>query len=124
MKRNSGNGKNALEWSVFALSLLLVAAMFAVLAVDAATWRGRPAALEASLGPAEKSAGGVRFPVHVINRGDLAAVDVQVEVAADDGSRARLIFDFVPGKGARRGSAVFSAGVTRATVATISAAEP
>jgi len=107
---SESHGKNALEWAVFGLSSVLVAAMVTVLAIHAADWHERPPDLAASLGERQVKDGLVTFPVEVINRGDVAANQVEVEVARTSGSmehRARVLLDFVPRHGKRRGQVSF-----------------
>ena len=103
--------KNALEWTVFALSAALVVALVGVLAWSAREADGPPR-LVVVVGQAQPHAGGgVAFPVTVRNDGPETAAEVEIEVAGDGGeaSRARIRFDYVPRHSERRGMAVFAA---------------
>ncbi|MCW1924738.1 hypothetical protein OKA05_19390 [Luteolibacter arcticus] len=103
-------GKNALEWTVFGLSCLLVISMIAVLAVAAAGWQDQPPALSAKLGEPEIKERLVTVVVEVTNHGDIAASEVKVEVtrtAGGIGHQASVMLDFVPRHGTRRGQVSF-----------------
>ncbi len=103
-------GKNALEWTVFGLSALLVLTMIVVLAVEAAGWQGRPPALAATLGEPEFKDRIVTVAVEVTNHGDIAASEVEVEIVQSSGGRERracVLIDFVPRQGKRRGQVSF-----------------
>lgn len=78
-KPGSG-GKNALEWAVFALSLLLVGAVLGFLGFDALSGRPTPPRLEISLGEPMKAGNRVLVPVNVENRGRTTAGGVEIEV--------------------------------------------
>lgn len=103
-------GKNALEWTVFGLSAILVLGVMIVLALDALDWKGGPARLEAKLGSPLQENGTLVVPVEITNHGDIAAVDVQVEVEGGEGTKpASLTLDFVPRGATRGGHVVFPA---------------
>ena len=103
-------GKNALEWTVFAASALLILAMFAVLALEAMQWEERPPSLAVTLGTPETKEGRRIIPVEVANHGDVAATDIRIELAGDDGQRAQVLMDFIARHGTRRGRVSFPAG--------------
>jgi uncharacterized protein (TIGR02588 family) len=103
-------GKNGLEWVVFGISFALVVATIAVLAMHAANWQERPPDLAAKLGEPQLQDGRVTVPVEVTNHGDIAASEVEIEVARTAGGaeqQASVSFDFVPRQGTRRGQVSF-----------------
>ncbi len=103
-------GKNALEWSVFTGSCLLLAGVIAVLVKEALAWDDTPARLEATLGPPTAEHDRIHVPVELVNRGDQVAEHVQLEVLRQSSSgdqRAMLSFDFVPRDATRRGRVNF-----------------
>ena len=104
------NGKNALEWSVFAVSFLLVVGLIAVLAFEAAVWTERPPELTTRLATPEIKNGQVTVTVEVTNHGDVAAADVRIELTrttAGIDHHTFVLVDFVPRHGTRRGHASF-----------------
>lgn len=107
---NSPPGKNALEWTVFTCSFLLLAGVVAVLAREALARDDTPARIEAILGPPEPRRGWIHVPVELSNRGDQVAENVQLEVLRQSPAgdqRAVLSFDFVPRDATRRGRVIF-----------------
>jgi uncharacterized protein (TIGR02588 family) len=103
-------GKNALEWVVFGISSALVAATMAVLAMHAASWQERPPELSAKLGEPDLEDRRLTVAVEVTNHGDVAASAVEIEVVRTAGgteNRARVLLDFVPRHGTRRGQVAF-----------------
>lgn len=93
--------KNALEWTVFGVGLLLVVALAAVLVVEAFQGPGTKADLRVRLEAPEKIPGGYRTHVTVENRGDEPTMAVRVKV--DD---ADLDLDYVPRRSTRKGYVV------------------
>jgi uncharacterized protein (TIGR02588 family) len=103
-------GKNALEWAVFGISSVLVAATMAVLLMHTVSWQERPPELAAKLGEPGLKDRIVTVTVEVTNHGDVAASEVEVEIARSAGSseqRASVLLDFVPRHGTRRGQVSF-----------------
>ncbi|QJE97357.1 hypothetical protein [Luteolibacter luteus] len=103
-------GKNALEWTVFTFSTLLVGAIIVLLGVDTLRWKEGPARLEIVKGDAKTEDGQLRVPIHIINRGETVAVNVTVEVtdtSSAQGKNATVNFDFVPRGAMREGRAIF-----------------
>lgn len=103
-------GKNALEWTVFTGSCLLLAGVVAVLVKEALAWDDSPARLEAALGTPAAEHDRIHLPVELSNRGDQVAEQVQLEVLRQSPSgeqRAVLSFDFVPRDATRRGRVSF-----------------
>ncbi len=104
--------KNALEWTVFAVSAALVLALVAVLGWNATESDGPPRLVVVVGTAAPREGGGVAVPVTVRNDGPETAAEVEVEVMEDGGDaamRARIRFDYVPRHSERRGMAVFEA---------------
>jgi uncharacterized protein (TIGR02588 family) len=102
--------KNWLEWSVFAVSLLLVASVIAYLAYDAATLGDSPPTMQVVLGTPEQRAGAYAVPVSVTNRGDQTAEGVVVEVVLERGAEqehAQFEIAFVPRGSTRKGWVMF-----------------
>jgi uncharacterized protein (TIGR02588 family) len=102
--------KNWLEWSVFAVSLLLVAGVIAYLAYDAATLGHTPPSMEVRLGAPEQRASAYAIPVSVTNQGDQTAEGVVVEVVLERGEQqeqAQFELAFVPRRSTRQGWVTF-----------------
>ena len=102
--------KNWLEWSVFAVSLLLVVGVFAYLVYDAATLGDRPPSIEVQLGAPEQRADAYAVPVSVTNQGDQTAEGVIVEVVLERGAeqeQAQFEIAFVPRGSTRNGWVTF-----------------
>ena len=103
-------GKNALEWSVFALSCLLVLGTFAVLIHGMAVWQDAPARLTARAGEAYQEAGHVWVPIVVVNEGDHSAVNVEIEVVSTSPageSKAAFTVEQIPRGSEREGQVSF-----------------
>ena len=101
-----------MEWTVFAVSTLLVLAVMAVLGMEALRWGGKPAHLEIKRGDIVMERGRLCLPVTVTNTGDSVAVNVNETVAARGPGGERsvdLIFDFIPRGATREGRAAFPA---------------
>lgn len=102
----SSHKKNVLEWSIFGLSLVLLAAVLAALAHQALTIGEEPARLSITLGTPVVGHGQVRIPLKVSNDGDSPAVAVAIEVTGMlDGAReaSPLTFDYIPRHAHRAG---------------------
>lgn len=108
--------KNWLEWSVFALGLVLLIGTVGYLGYEASVHGRKPAALSVTLGEPwspDSNPASVVVPVTVHNEGGHTAVDVTVEVALTDprasepGERRQLGFAFVPRHSSRSGALVF-----------------
>lgn len=98
--------RNAVEWLVFGLGTALTFAAAGFLIVDAFDGASE-IRVEATVGDATPNAGGLEIPVHVLNTGGAAAVDVQVEVCGGEGECRTLLFPEVPSESEREGMAVF-----------------
>lgn len=99
--------KHPLEWAVFALSAILVAATVGYLAWDAVRGEDSPPLLSVEIGKPEPHAGSWLVPVKVRNDGHRTAEGVRVEVTLEAPGAApeRADFDiaFVPRQSEREG---------------------
>lgn len=103
--------KNAIEWSVFAVSAFIVALAVGYLVVAALRGEKGPPDLHITTGAAQATHGGHRIEVKVENNGDVSAEQVRVEIVLrrgeDEVERAELDFTYVPRKSARSGWVTF-----------------
>lgn len=102
------SSKNLLEWTVFAISSVLVLGILACLTLAAFTVKEEPARLRVETGKPVVENGWLRIPVSVSNDGDRVAanVDLQVTIGSGDSRReAGFSVDFIP-RGATRTGAV------------------
>jgi uncharacterized protein (TIGR02588 family) len=99
--------KNALEWTVFAVGLVLVLATLGYLVRESVASGDEPPDVAVRLGSARPSQHGWLLPVEVTNVGSSTAEDVRVPIALDlpDGTReeAELDIAFLPPESKRRG---------------------
>ncbi len=108
--------KNWLEWSVFAVGMVLTTGTIGFLAWDAATSTGAPPGIEVRLGSPRRSVAGGQesfvVPVTAINHGEQAAEGVSIEVslerAGHQPEQAELEFAFLPRHSQREGSVTFA----------------
>lgn len=104
--------KNALEWTVFGISLVLVLATLGLL-VSAAIFTGKgPARLSVRTGESHVDGGRLVIPVTVINKGAEVAENVEVSVTVGEGDarqEASFTLDFVPRDATREGVVSFPA---------------
>lgn len=102
--------KNALEWTVFGVSLVLVMATLAYLAREVVTTGSRPPELVVQLGTPRPVTHGFQVPVTVLNRGDHVAEGVNVVitlVAKAEREEAVLNLAFLPRQSKREGWVTF-----------------
>ena len=103
--------KNALEWTVFAMSLVLIAGALAVLLYSGARFRSETPELTVVVGPASATPAGYRSLITVKNSGGRTAEQARVEVVLRKGEeeieRSELTFPFVPRRSLREGYVVF-----------------
>ncbi len=100
--------KNALEWNVFAVSLLLVGGVVGYLVVRSFQEHNAPPHLSVFLGTPQVHNGRYALPVRVHNAGNQTAA--QVEIVVTSGSeRTTLTLQYVPRHSAREGTAFFDA---------------
>lgn len=113
--------KNALEWAVFAASVIVIVAVAGQLAVSAFRQKTSPPDLHVATERPVPTHGGWRVAVLVRNTGDQTAEQVKVEVALRRGGeeveRAELDIVFVPRKSSRRGWVTFRSDPGGCTVA-------
>lgn len=75
--------KNWLEWTVFGLSAVIILAVVAVLAFEAATVADSPPQLSISLGDAVTQPAGYSIPLTVENTGGNTAENVNLELTIE-----------------------------------------
>lgn len=99
--------KNRLEWTVFAIGLVLVLATLGYLVRESIVGDGGPPEVVARLGGPRPSEGGYLVPVEVANLGRTTAEDVLVPIFLEmpDGAReeAELNIAFLPRDSKRNG---------------------
>lgn len=104
--------KNAVEWSVFGASAIVIVALVGVLIHGVLTSTNTPPELRVTAGRTIATQGGFTVPVAVSNDGDTTAEQAKIEVrllaGSDEVEKAELTFAFVPGKSKRNGWVVFS----------------
>ncbi len=97
--------KNMLEWLVFGVSAVAIAAVLTALLAGGKPTGDSPPMLKVTVGAPLVIASGYRVPVIVENSGDRTAEDAHIEVALTDGEqvveRGELTIAFVP-RGSRR----------------------
>jgi uncharacterized protein (TIGR02588 family) len=104
--------KNWLEWTAFAVGLVLVLGTLGYLAYDGFTMEDQPPYLEIRLGAPLARENAFLVPVAVTNRGDQSAEDVRVEVVLAHGQtdeRGELDMAFLPRGATRHGWVTFHA---------------
>ena len=102
--------KNSLEWTVFALGLMLVTATVAYLVREMVTTGSRPPELAVTLGPPRPVTHGFQVPVTVVNRGDRVAEGASVMitlVTKAEREEAVLNIAFLPHQSKREGWVTF-----------------
>ena len=104
--------KNWVEWTVFAVSLVLVASALSYLVYDGATMGSEPPSLEVRLGTPEQRPHNFIVPVTVTNHGDETAEGITVEVSMEDAgggepARGELTIAFLPRRATREGFVTF-----------------
>ena len=103
--------KNAVEWTVFALSALIVAGLIGYLVTAAVRERKMPPDLHITTAPAIGTHAGHKIEVNVKNLGDMSAEQVRIEIALRRGDeeieRAELDIIYVPRKSERTGFVTF-----------------
>lgn len=102
--------KNALEWAVFALSLVLVLATFGYLIRESLTTEQVPPEVVATLGPPRRGAGGHLVRVTAENRGGGTAEEVRITVRLEgtgEPEEVVLLFPYLARGGSRSGWVTF-----------------
>jgi len=111
--------KNALEWSVFGLSLAIVAGVIGMLIYQALTVGEEPARLTVEMGEPLASHRQIRLPLRVINEGDLPAIRVEVEVTGmleGKETASTVTFDYIAHRTQREGWVSFPGEVVPAAL--------
>lgn len=92
--------KNWLEWSIFAISLVVVLGTAGVLFYELFTLGEQPADPQMELGPPQAHTGYYAVPVTVRNRGNETAQNVHLAVtlqlSGEESERADFILDYLP----------------------------
>lgn len=117
-EQQSKDKKNALEWSVFGISLLMVLLVLGYLVYHAFENRELPPMLEVVYSPDPTPYSPYRYQVTTYNKGGSTAEQVLVKVIMkDNGSileEASLIFSWIPQTSKRVGWVIFSQNPARA----------
>jgi uncharacterized protein (TIGR02588 family) len=112
-------GKNRLEWAVFAVSLVIVVGVLALLVRAAVLWPGGPPRLSVELGQATSDGDAWVVPVRLVNQGGSSAEHIVVEVTSG-AETVELELERIPRGGSVRGWVGFTApprpGETKARV--------
>jgi uncharacterized protein (TIGR02588 family) len=99
--------KNALEWTVFAIGLVLVLATLGYLIRESIVSGDGPPDVAVELGPPRPSRHGYLLPVEVTNSGGTTAEDVRIPIFLElpDGRREEAEMDiaFLPPDSKRKG---------------------
>lgn len=103
---DESRGTNWLEWTAFALGVLITVSVIGYLGVQIVTGSDEPAALRVTLqAPEEPSAeisgATVLIPIEVENKGGRVAEEAVIEVCAGSESCGTVSFAYIP-KGSKR----------------------
>ncbi|MBA2432150.1 MAG: hypothetical protein H0V56_08550 [Chthoniobacterales bacterium] len=102
--------KNWLEWTVFALSALLIAGVLGFLIYESATIGQSPPDIHVRLGHPEARSGHFAVPMEILNTGDQTAEGVNIEVVLRAGGReetGNFEIQFLPRRGSREAWVTF-----------------
>ena len=102
--------KNALEWSVFVVALVLVAAVLVYLVRESLTAVEAPPEVVVTVGEPRPGAGGHMVPVTAENRGGETAEEVQVTLRLEmsgESEDAVLVFPYLARESRRSGWVTF-----------------
>ena len=111
--------KNWVEWTVFAVGLVLVLFALGYLAYEGATMGSEPPSVEVRLGTPAQGAHNFIVPVTVTNHGDETAEGIAVEVSLENAGgggggaggaepvRGELTIPFLPRRATREGFVTF-----------------
>lgn len=107
-------GKNAVEWTVFAFSCVLVTLVLGYLVYLSFASESSPAPqFRVTLGQIIERDGQIWVAVTVENRGAITANNVEVEVERKNGQSAGFTLPHVPRHGKREGWVAFDPPLTR-----------
>jgi uncharacterized protein (TIGR02588 family) len=102
--------KNWLEWAVFAVSALLIAAVISFLVYETATIGNAPPDIHVQIGTPEARTGYFAVPIEVMNKGDQTAEGVHIEVVLKSGGEEEtgdFEIAFLPRRGSREAWVTF-----------------
>ena len=112
--------KNWLEWTVFALSALLIAAVISFLVYETATIGNAPPDIQVQIGAPEPRTGYFAVPIEVMNKGDHTAEGVHVEIVLKGGGGNEETGDFeiafLPRRGSREAWVTFKSDPREGTL--------
>ena len=104
------HAKNALEWTVFAASCVLVLATLGILIMDAASTGQSPAKINVEPGQPYQADGRLWIPVAISNSGGQAAAAIEVEASRPSQigeAPAAISIDYLPRGATRKGQVSF-----------------
>lgn len=110
MKTPPNPTKNSVEWTVFALSTVVILSMTASLVWFALRDEKGPPMLDVKTGSPEVQDGWLRIPVVVTNSGHSVATNVRVSVSGRSGPKIRegsFTIGFIPREATREGVVTF-----------------
>ncbi|MBA2305905.1 MAG: hypothetical protein H0W08_25195 [Acidobacteria bacterium] len=111
--------KNRLEWTVFAVSLALIAGVVSLLVYQHFASGDAPPSIFVTAGPAITTGGGFAVPFDIRNEGDVTAEDVRVEATLNwpgGSERGETVVPLVPYRSHRRAWIAFTRGPAGATL--------
>ena len=116
---NKKISKNWLEWTVFGVSLALIALVIGFLIFETATMGDALPDIQLVTGTPEARTGYFAVPVEVKNKGDQTAEGVHIEVVLRSGGkeeRADLEIAFLPRRGTREAWVTFKSDPRHGTL--------
>jgi uncharacterized protein (TIGR02588 family) len=111
--------KNTLEWTVFAASLAVIAAVVGLLVHEHVTGGQAPPSIVVTAGDAIPTAGGFAVPFDIRNDGDVTAEDVRVEATltwSGGDERGETVVALLPYRSHRRAWIGFTHDPANATL--------
>lgn len=104
--------KNWLEWTVFAISAVILILIFGFLGFKVITTEGDPAIVEVQLGSPQHQGDYYAVPLTIRNGGGQSVEDVQIDVTLIEGGTERetasITIPFLPRESTREGWVAFS----------------
>ncbi len=105
---DKNHAKNVLEWTVFAISCLLVLTTLVILIMDTPHSSRTPALIAVQAGPAYSEKGLTWIPIEIVNSGGKAAESVQVEARRPStGEATTITIDHLPRGATKSGQVSF-----------------
>lgn len=111
--------KNWLEWSVFAVSAVLIAAVLGFLVYESATIGNAPPDIYLEVGQAEQRSGYFAVPINAVNKGDHTAEGVHIEVVLRGAGKEEtgdFEIAFLPRRGSREAWVTFKSDPRQGTL--------